>query len=241
MFDTVSQMFKPRLERKHLKFIPTRIKARKITHKKGLHSQGPVGPSTGCQWTISQIPNSIKTHWQEQPCYVWMQNQQRGALLVLRKKKNKPKICFMEMIVPPYLESGHYNHRFSIISSINKKRQVDEQNTNIWFAYPERKFYFNPSHFGKQKEQDMLLLEMALKMSMGHRITCPRSIMLSVKTSGSGGRKKKLVSSLSLEEYQPHNISRVNNSLTFKGNFLNEEIRSISTEQFTFKKISTTL
>lgn len=156
-------------------------------------------------------------------------------------EKNRTKICFMEMTVPSYLESDHYNHRFLIISSINKKNQVSEQNTNIWFTYPELKFYFNPSHFGKQKEQDMILLETALKMSMDHRITCSRSIMLSVKTSGSGGRKKKLVSSLSLKEYQPHNISTVNNSLTFKGHFLNEEIRPISPEQFTFKKISTTL
>lgn len=85
----------------------------------------------------------------------------------------------------------------------------------------EGKFDFNISYFGKQKEQDISLLETVLKMSMGHIITCPRSIMLSTKTSGSGGRKKKLVSSLSLEEYQPHTISTVNNSVTFKRNFMN--------------------
>lgn len=58
---------------------------------------------------------------------------------------------------------------------------------------------------------------------MGHIKTCPRSIMFSTKTSGgSGGRKKKLVSSLSLEGYQPHNISTVNYSATFKRHFMNK-------------------
>lgn len=80
---------------------------------------------------------------------------------------------------------------------MNKKKesQVDEQNSNNWFAHPEGKFNFNPIHFGKQKE-DMLLLETALKMSMGHRAICPRPIMMSAKISGSGVKKKKAVSSL---------------------------------------------
>lgn len=82
----------------------------------------------------------------------------------------------------------------------------------------EGKFDFNHSHFHKQKEQYMLLL----KMSMGHITTCPRSFMLSTKTSGSGRKKKKLVSSLLLEGYQCHNISTVNNSLTFKRHFVNK-------------------
>lgn len=81
--------------------------------------------------------------------------------------------------------------------------------TPIFDLHIEGKFDFNISHFGKQKEQDTSLLENTLKMSMGHITTCPRSIMLSTKTSGSGGRKK-LVFSLSLEGYQSHNISTLN-------------------------------
>lgn len=45
--------------------------------------------------------------------------------------------------------------------------------------------------------------------------------MLSIKTSGSG-KKKKLVSSLLLEGYQRYNIRLVNNSLTFKRHFINK-------------------
>lgn len=55
-------------------------------------------------------------------------------------------------------------------------------------------------------------------MSVGHRTRHPRPITLSAKTSGS----EELVSSLSLEGSQPHNIGTVNNSLTFKRHFMSK-------------------
>ena len=92
------------------------------------------------------------------------------------------------------------------------------------------------SHFGKQKEQGTLLLEAALKMPMGHRTTRPRPIMLNAKTSGS----EEVVSSLSLEGYQPHNIHIVNNSLTFKRHFMSK-LGQLVQSNLHFKEIPTTL
>lgn len=52
----------------------------------------------------------------------------RHSLSAEENNNNKPKICFMEMIVPPYLESGHYNHRF-IKRYLQTNTQVGERSS----------------------------------------------------------------------------------------------------------------
>lgn len=112
MFGTVSQMLKARVEREHLKFILTRIKVWKITQKKGFIHRVQEGPQLDVTETFHKHQNPSKAIDKNSPI-MWNAKLKRGTLSVLRNKNNnKPKICFMEMIVPPYLESGHYNHRF---------------------------------------------------------------------------------------------------------------------------------
>lgn len=75
-------------------------------------------------------------------------------------------------------------------------REMSRTPTSDLHAYIHRETsILTPVHFCKQKEQGTLLLELllenALKMSMGHRTTCPRPVMLSAKTLGSGNEAWK--------------------------------------------------
>lgn len=71
-------------------------------------------------------------------------------------------------------------------------REMSRTPTSDLHAYIHRETsILTPVHFYKQKEQGTLLLENALKMSMGHRTTCPRPVMLSAKTLGSGNEAWK--------------------------------------------------
>lgn len=88
MLDTVSQMLKTRVEREHLKFISARIKVWEITHKTGLHPQGPWGPQLDFTETFRkyQIPSKSidKNSLIMCECKV-----NKEALLVLRTKQTK--------------------------------------------------------------------------------------------------------------------------------------------------------